>query len=182
MKKIFTSVSIVIALGLIIASCTIKNNDNITPTYRNQSTGTGANPNIHAVTVTGTQTVTNMATANTALYIGSSIPGWNYNTFASNPTKFVASNTGGTSIEIRFSGPITAGIYAFTSGTPNAGQAQMVVYAAPGQPSDIVWYSKSGSVTVSGISPNFTATFSNIDCLQWSYLFPVVTVTGNMTC
>ena len=179
MKKVITSVSIVIGLGLIIASCTIKNNDNITPTYRNQSTGTGANPNIHVVTVTGTQTLTNPATANTALYVGSSISGWIFESLGSNPNKFVAHN-GGTTIEIRFNGPVAAGPFALVSGNPSAGQAQMVVFAAPGQPSDIVWYSKSGTVVVSPVGPNFTATFSNVPCLQLSYLFPVVTVSGDM--
>src|SRR5205814_7416866 len=127
-------------------SCLIKNNDNITPTYRNQSTGTGANPNIHAVTVTGTQTLTNPATQNTALYVGGA--GWIYNSCTLAQNLLVGSNNG-TQVQILFGGgPIIVGTYAFTSSpNPTAGQARMTVTNAPGQPSDITWYSKSGTVT-----------------------------------
>jgi hypothetical protein len=50
MKKILTQTFFIIGFaGLLIISCKEKNNNSITPTYRSQSTGTGANPTIKTV-------------------------------------------------------------------------------------------------------------------------------------
>lgn len=180
MKKIFiSSALLLIFTTLLIVSCRIKNNDNLTPTYRNQSTGTGANPNINVVTVTGEHTVDNPATQNSSLQTGSS--GWNYDSYSSHPTYFKAQN-GSTVIMIQFSGNITVGNFVLTAGTPGPGQARIIIYNAPGQPDGIAWYSKSGMVNVTGSTPNFTATFSNIPCLQQNFLFPVVTLSGSVVC
>lgn len=54
MKKHLTSALFIAGLtGLLIVSCKEKNNDSITPTYRSQSTGTGANPTIKMVKNSG---------------------------------------------------------------------------------------------------------------------------------
>jgi hypothetical protein len=184
MKKFLLPALLISGLSmLIVVSCTQKNNDNITPTYKNQSTGTGANPNINVVTVTGTQTVTNLATQNSAIQVGGSVPGWSFNGCATSPNSLTANNNG-CQIQIVFGGGTICSncTYALTAGIPTAGQARMVVTQAPGQPSDVVWYSKSGMVTVTSTTAGTTASFSNIPCLQQNFLFPVVTVSGNLTC
>ena len=180
-KLLIPALSITVFSMLLIASCKFKNNDNITPTYRNQATGTGANPNINVVTVTGTQTVTNMATQNSALQVGNSMAGWSFEGCSNNPNMFVAHN-GNITIVIKFSNPIATGAFVLTSGNPGSGQAQMTVYNAPGQPEGIVWYSKSGSVNVTPAGSGYMVSFTDIQCLQYNFLFPVVTVSGNLIC
>lgn len=180
MKKILLSSLVVLGLTtVIIVSCKEKNNNNITPTYRNQSTGTGANPCLNCVTVTGTSTPQTPATVNSSLYTSGS--GWNYNSCATSPNTMTGFN-GSTQVQILFGGGLNVGTYAFTSGIPTSGQARMTVNNAPGQPDGIVWYSKSGSVTTSTTGGGYTATYSNIGCVQQNYLFPMVTVSGTLIC
>lgn len=183
MKKFWLSSLVVLGLGasIIIVSCKDKNNNNITPTFRNQSTGTGANPCLPCVTVTGTTTTTNPATQNSSLLVGGS--GWGYNACATAPNTLTGF-MGSTQVQLIFGGgPVIAGTYALTSGIPTAGQARMTVYNAPSQPEGIVWYSKSGSVITTTTAVNTTATFNNIQCTQASpYIFPVVSVSGTLTC
>lgn len=183
MKKIFLSSLVVLGLGvaIITVSCKDKNNNSITPTYRTQAGGaSGGNPCIMCVTVTGTSTPVTHATQNSSLLVGGS--GWSYNACATAPntlTGFI----GSTQVQLLFGGgPIIAGTYALTSGIPTAGQARLTVNNAPGQPEGIVWYSKSGSVTTTTVT-NITASFNNVQCTQASpYIFPVVSVTGSLTC
>jgi hypothetical protein len=185
MKKIFLSSLLVLGLGasIIIVSCKDKNNDNITPTYRNQSTGTGANPCLPCVTVTGTTTVSNPATQNSSILVGGA--GWNNDGCVAAGNVLTGYN-GATQVQILFGGgpiPLTTTVYALTSGIPTAGQARMTISNAPGQPDGIVWYSKSGSVTTNSTSTNGrTASYSNISCVQLNYLFPVVGATGTLVC
>lgn len=180
MKKLLISGGLFLAVTtLLVVSCKTKNNDNITPTYRNQSTGTGANPNLNVVTVTGEQHIDNPATQNSSLQTGSL--GWIYDSYSNHPTYFKAQN-GSTVILVQFSGNITAGNFPLTAGTPGPGQARIVIYNAPGQPDGIAWYSKSGMVNVTGSASVFTATFSNIPCLQQNFLFPIVTLSGSVIC
>lgn len=184
MKKIFLSSLVVLGLSVavITVSCKDKNNNSITPTYRTQAGGaSGGNPCLQCVTVTGTVTPTDPATQNSSLLVGGS--GWSYNSCSSAPNTMTGF-TGSTQVQILFGGgPITSGIYAFTSGIPTNGQARMTVNNAPGQPEGIVWYSKSGTVSVVTTTANTTATFNNIQCTQASpYIFPVVSVSGTLTC
>ena len=146
MKKIFLSSLLILgATALIIVSCKDKNNNNITPTYKTQSGGTGANPNINNVTVTGTLVATHPATDNSSLFTGGS--GWSYNSCATSPNTLTGFN-GSTQVQILFGGgTITSATYAFTSGIPTAGQARMTVSNAPGQPDGITWYSKYWMIT-----------------------------------
>lgn len=149
------------------------------PTYSPQNTSTTANPCGTCVTVTGTNTTGNTATQNSALTVGAA--GWIFN--SCNGSDSLVGYNGTTKVLIQFGGPsITTMAYAFTSGIPTAGQARMIVKDAPGQPSGIVWYSKNGTVSVSTGTAGTTATFSNIQCLQMNYLFPVVTASGSLTC
>ncbi len=181
MKKVLLSSFVVLGLtALIIVSCKDKNNNNITPTYKNQSGGTGANPNINVVTVTGTTQVTHPATENSSLIVGGS--GWVYDGCSINNNVLTAYN-GATQVQIVFGGgPVTNSTYAFTSGIPTSGQARMTVANAPGQPDGIVWYSKSGSCAVTTSTVNTTAVFTSVTCVQLNYLFPVVGCSGQLVC
>jgi hypothetical protein len=183
MKKIFLSSLVVLGLSatIIIVSCKDKNNNNITPTYRNQSTGTGANPCLNCVTVTGTTTEQSIATQNSSLFTGGS--GWSYNACATTPNSMTGFN-GSTQVQILFGGAgLGIGTYAFTSGIPTSGQARMTVYNAPGQPEGITWYSKSGTVSTNTTTGGgYTASYSGIGCVQQNYLFPMVTVSGTLIC
>lgn len=184
MKKVLVSSFLVLGLtALIIVSCKEKNNNNITPTYKTQSGGTGANPNINVVTVTGTTQVTHPATENSSILVGGS--GWT-NEGCTAGMNVLTGYNGATQVQIIFGGgpiPLTTTNYAFTSGIPTAGQARMTIANAPGQPEGIVWYSKSGSVTTNSTSTGGrTASYSGISCVQLNYLFPVVGATGTLVC
>ena len=183
MKKLFFPTLLVGALSsLLIFSCQEKNNNNITPTYKNQSGGTGANPCINCITVTGTSTVTNPATQNTSFQVGGSVPGWSFDGCATSPNTLTGHN-GNTTVQLTFGGgTITNGNYTLVKSIPLAGQARMIVTNAPGQPDGIAWYSSGGTVSVVTTTAQTTANFTNIQCVQYSFLFPVVTVSGNLTC
>lgn len=181
MKKLLFPALLLGALSTLFISCEEKNNNSITPTYKNQSGGTGANPCINCITVTGTSTVTNPATQNTALQVGGSIPGWSFDGCATSLNTLTGHN-GNTTVQLTFGTTVATGIYQLVPNTPVGNQARMIVTNAPGQPSGIAWYSKSGSVSVVTTTAQTTASFSNIQCLQYSFLFPVVTVSGNLTC
>jgi len=144
-----------------------------------------ANPNINAVTVTGTVQVTHPATENSSILVGGAGSGWSNDACSLNGNVLTAYN-GATQVQIIFGGgpiPLTTSVYAFTSGIPTAGQARMTIANAPGQPEGIVWYSKSGSVTTnSTITSGRTASFASVSCVQLNYLFPVVGATGTLQC
>ena len=185
MKKFLIPALLITGLSVFIAiSCKEKNNNSITPTYKSQSGGTGANPNINVVTITGgVITNTNPATQNSGLSVVTG-GGWFF-TGCQLPVNNVLTGTNGsTQIQILFGGgSVTNGFYALTSSIPTAGQARMTITNAPGQPADIVWYSKSGMVSVTTTTSTGTqASFSNIPCLQYSFLFPVVTASGTLIC
>lgn len=168
--------------SIFIISCKEKANNAITPTYKNLAQGTGANPCINCITVTGTSTVTNPATQNTALQIGGSTSGWTFDGCAASPNTLTGYN-GTTKVQLTFGGtPPFNGNYSLTQNLPLTNQARMIVLNAPGQPDGIAWYSKSGTVSVVTTTAGTQASFTNIQCLQYSFLFPVVTVSGNLSC
>ncbi len=199
MKKIiFPSLVAVVTSTVFLAfACNDKHNPNsknsIQGTYKEESTGTAANPNIGVVTVTGTSTLTNPATQNTSLQVSGA--GWSYdgctNTSSLTGSPSLNGKNGSTNVSIVFGTPPPLGAaipYTLTAGTPSGFQARMTVSNAPGQPDGIVWYSKSGTLSVttvtSAISPftSTSATFNNVQCLQYTFLFPVVTVSGALIC
>lgn len=184
MKKFVFSTLFIGALSaaVLVISCKEKANNAITPTYKNLAQGTGANPCIQCISVTGTSTVTNPATQNTAINVGGTNPGWSFDGCATSLNTLTGHN-GNTTIQMTFGGgAITTGNYALVSTLPLSGQARMIVTNAPGQPDGIVWYSKSGTVAVTTGTAGTQATFNNVQCLQQNFLFPVVTVSGNLTC
>src|SRR5436190_7340723 len=83
-------IALVAALGfaVVTVSCDDRHNPNskssIQGTYKEESTGTAANPNIGVVTVTGTSTLTNPATQNTSIQVAGS--GWSYDACVNNST------------------------------------------------------------------------------------------------
>lgn len=173
---VFVSITIVI-----FAACQKKANGQasgyvnipITPTYSSVTTGTTTG-------TTSTSTVTNPATQNTALLIGGA--GWTYNSCAVSGNTLTAYN-GNTSVQLVFGGgAISTGSYVLNPNIPLSGQAQLIITNAPGQPTGVNWYSKNGIVTAVTTTAGIHATFNNIQCLQNSFLFPVVTASGTLTC
>ncbi|MGZ3883532.1 MAG: hypothetical protein ACXVPQ_03145 [Bacteroidia bacterium] len=184
--------ALALACGVIIVSCDKdpNNANSIQGTNKEQSTGTAANPNIGVVTVTGTSTLTNPATQNSALQVSGA--GWSYdactNTSTMTGSSSLTGHNGSTNVNITFGGPPPIGpsTWTLTAGNPGGGQARMMVTNAPSQPDGIIWYSKSGMLTVNTVTASTgnqtTATFNNIQCLQYTFLFPVVTVSGALIC
>ncbi|MCX7728471.1 MAG: hypothetical protein N2203_03265 [Bacteroidia bacterium] len=167
------------SLTLTIVMCKKSKDDSIAPGYRDE-VGGGGNPNPNSVTTTGTSTITNPATTNSTLNVGGA--GWSYAACGSGNS--LTAFNGATTVQINFFTTPTTGNYNLQSGTPTSGSvAQLIVYNAPGQPSSVVWYSASGMISVSTTtSGNITATFNNVPCTQMQFPFPVVTVSGVMTC
>lgn len=181
MKKISIIYLIaVVAGGLMLVMCSKSKDDSIAPGYVDE-VGHGGNPNPNSVTTTGTSTITNPATANSTLNVGGS--GWSFAACNAGGTTLVAYN-GATTVQINFFQPPTDGTYNLQSGTPSSSSsAQMIVYNPQSQPSGVVWYSASGMLSVTTTSAgNVTATFNNVSCTQQQFPYPVVTVSGVMTC
>ncbi|GIV29910.1 MAG: hypothetical protein KatS3mg028_0976 [Bacteroidia bacterium] len=169
----------IVSAGIIMVMCNKSKDDAIAPGYRDE-VGGGGNPDPNSVTTTGTSTITNPATSNSTLNVGGA--GWSFASCGAG-NSLLAYN-GATTVQINFFAPPSSGTYNLQSGTPTSNSvAQMIVYNAPGQPSSVVWYSASGMISVTTTtSGNVTATFNNIPCTQMQFPFPVVTVSGAMTC
>lgn len=194
MKKIILSAFSLLVIGSIIfISCKPKNdNDAITPTYKDEATGTGGNPHITNVTTTGTVSTTSTAMQNSQL-TGIGVVGVWSSVNCSNPapTCLTTSNSSlGTTITLCFSSAptsTTATTYQLVSSSSllGPGKAFLTVQNPPQQPTGSTWYSASGSVVVTvAASPatGINATFSNVPCLQANTTFPVVTVEGQVGC
>ncbi|MBS1650396.1 MAG: hypothetical protein JSU07_00130 [Bacteroidetes bacterium] len=183
MQKLIKSLFIASSLSLIIFfSCNKKNSDNsIAPTYRQNATGTGANPNVNVQTTTGTNTVVNPATNNSSINTGGS--GWSNPTCASSSSLVIQGNNGSTQVTITFATPPSAGNYAVGQ-YASAGVCAVQAVNAPGQPANIVWYSKtnSGSVSVQTSTSGITAYVNNVQLVQQNFNFPAVTVSGTVSC
>jgi len=185
-KLIFPAFLMAFAIG--ITSCETLNDDNaITPTYKENSTGTGANPNIGNVTVTGSATLTNPATQNSAIQVGGS--GWSFDACVVNGTVLKGTLLGTdplTEVTLTFGTAPAAGNYSLTNTAPSGNLCRIVINNSPGQPGGITWYSKSGLVTVTTNTTTtpttINASFCNVQCLQQTFLFPVVTACGYLVC
>lgn len=138
--------------------------------------------NKNIVITTGKNTVVNPATQNSTLQIGGSIPGWAFGGCTASNNTLTAWN-GNTNVELVIGGgtPVN-GNYSLISGIPLTGQARIIITNAPGQPSGVKWYSKTGLITITTGTTGVTATFTNIQCTQTSFTFPIVTTTGTMSC
>ncbi len=186
-KLIFSSALLLAGISLfLVYSCDKDPNDPnaIQPTNKEESTGTAANPNIGVVTVTGTSTLTNPATNNSSQCVNCG--GWSFEGCVnSTSVTLTGHGPGGTTAVLSFAvPPPTVGItiYNLSSGAPSGTTlARLTITDATGQPAGIVWTSKSGTAAVTG-SAGVVATFNNIQCLQTSFLFPVVTASGTLSC
>ncbi len=181
MKKQFLIISgfAVISASLIF-SCAKKKEDNrITPTYKEDATGTGGNPNVGNQTVTGTATLTNPATQNSSLLVGGA--GWSNPTCSSTNSITLKGINGGVDVTLSFLFPPTSGTYAIAA-NPSSQSCAMTVVNAPNQPSGIVWYGKTGQVVVNTTTASINASFSGVLCTQQNFNFPTVGVSGNLGC
>jgi hypothetical protein len=183
MKNYF-SITAILAFTLILffVACTKKNSDAnaITPTYREDATGTGGNPNKNEVTVTtGTSTNTNPASANSSIQTGGL--GWSNPSCISTTSLSLKAQNGGADVTVSFATPPTVGTYQVSQNV-GAGYCTVVVNNAPNQPAGIVWYGKTGSLSVSTTSTGINATLNSVVCVQQNFNFPTVTVNGNIGC
>lgn len=189
MKKIFLSLFSVVLVGtLIVVSCKKKNDDTaITPGYKNDGLGTGANPNTTIVTTTGTVATTSTANQNSTFSGIGTTGTWSSINCSTSPAPSViqiSNSSLGSNVAIYFNGPVTAGTYALVSSNTSipAGSACLVISNPPSQPSGTTWYSASGSITVTNSGNAYTATFNSIACYQQSSTFPTVTASGQVGC
>jgi hypothetical protein len=149
------------------------------PTYTSTGTGTG-NPN-YTTTTTGTVSNTNPATNNSSLLVGGS--GWSNATCISTNSLVLRAINGNTDVSLNFGTPPSQGTFTYNiDSTPSASACAMVVQNAPNQPAGVVWYGKTGIVTVQTTTVSITATFSGVMCVQQNFIFPAVSVTGTMSC
>lgn len=181
MKKYVFIISGLIAISSFIFLSCDKKNDNgaISPTYKEDASGTAGNPNVNNVTVTGTSTITNPASQNSSLLVGGS--GWSNPTCVSTTSLQLKGINGSIDVTLTFLTPPSTGTYAIAA-SPGISTCAMVVNNAPNQPSGIVWYGKSGYVTVNTTSTSINASFSGVQCVQQNFNFPAVSVSGNIGC
>lgn len=185
-KLILSALSVLAVASIVFISCKPKNdNSAITPTYKDEATSTGGNPNTTNVTTTGTIATTSSANQN------SSLPGIGGNSSWVNPacgspfpTHYTSTNLStNTIVDIYFTTIPTTGSYAFVSSAAanGTGKAFMTITNPPGQPTGTVWYSSGGSASVT-VGANVNITFSSIACFQASSFFPQVTASGQVGC
>lgn len=175
-----TVLGVLILAVLAVSSCEKKDPSNgISPDYK-QNAGTGSNPNQNNPTVTGTSTLTNPATKNTNLVVGGS--GWSNPTCPSTASLVLKGINGETEVVLSFaSAIISSGTYAIGA-LPSGSVCAMTVLNAPEQPAGVTWIGKSGQVVVNTNSVSITANFSSIPCVQPSFIYPVVSVSGTVAC
>lgn len=180
MKKNFLAVTgIAILVSIIFFACEKKKETGIAPTYKEEQ-GTGGNPFPNNPTVTGTSSVSNPATQNSALTVGGS--GWNNPSCASTFSTTLKGINGTVEVTLNFFAPPITGTYAIAA-VPSSSQAcSMSAVNVPNQPSGIVWYAKSGIVSVNTTTAAINANFSGIICTQQTFNFPTVTLNGILGC
>lgn len=179
-KYLFLGSTLLTICSLVFLSCEKKNNSNaITPTYKEEANGTGGNPNANNPTVTGTSTITNPASQNSSLFVGGS--GWSNPTCVSTGSTTLRAINGNIDVTLNFLTPPVTGTYNI-AGSPGQGSCSMIVQNAPNQPAGIVWYGKTGVVSVQSSTSSINASFSGIQCVQQTFNFPAVSVSGNIGC
>jgi hypothetical protein len=150
----------------------------ISPDYK-ENAGTGGNPNQNNPTVTGTTTLSNPATENTSLIVGGS--GWSNPTCPSTNSLALKGINGETQVTLSFAGTITSDTFNIAS-VPGPKMCALSVLNAPNQPAGITWVGKNGKVIVNITNTAINATFSGIQCTQPTFIYPVVSVSGTLSC
>lgn len=181
-KYVFTLSAGIVLVSMILLSCEKKkSSDAYTPTYKEEATGTAGNPNVNNVTVTGSVTTTNPATDNTSLFVGGS--GWSNPTCGSTGSLTLKGLNGSVDVTINFASIPALGTTTYiVSSSPGFNACAMTVVNAPNQPAGIAWYGKAGTVSVQTTTSSINASFSGVQCVQQSFNFPQVSVSGNIGC
>ncbi len=175
-KKAFLLAGSVILTAFIIFACNKKeHSDAISPTF--ESTG---NPHPGEQTVTGSSTYSNPATQNSA--INAQGPGWSNPTCGSTNSVTLKSVNLTTDVTLSFAKTIQTGTYAIATIPSGYTSCALTIVNAPDQPTGIIWYGKSGVVSVTTSSNAITANFNNIICTQKNFNFPTVTASGVIGC
>jgi hypothetical protein len=173
-KQILLVLGFIFVVGFCVLSCDKKKSDSVSPTY-----GSTGNPNPNNPTVTGNVTPTNPATRNTGMTIGGS--GWsNLSCGTTNSISLKGSN-GKSDVTLSFASIINTGTYAVGS-TPGPSVCAMTLINPDDQPAGIVWYGRSGIVSVVSSTSGINASFSNVVCTQQNFNFPTVSATGFIGC
>ncbi|HQQ94804.1 MAG TPA: hypothetical protein PLQ93_09630 [Bacteroidia bacterium] len=171
-----------IALSLaglaVILACEKKSSSGIGPDYK-QNSGTGGNPNQNNPTVTGSSTLTNPATQNSSMLVGGT--GWSNPTCPSTNSLALKGDNGESQVTLTFSTAIITGTYNIGP-VPGPSVCAMSVVNAPGQPAGIVWIAKTGMVSVNTSTSAINASFIGIQCTQPNFIYPVVSVSGTLSC
>lgn len=123
-------------------------------------------------------TSTYSVVANSTITVGGAC--WTYDSCNVAPNK-MKGVCGSCTVEIIFGMSPTSANFALTSGVPAAGQAQIKITNPPSQPLGI-WYSKSGTLTVTNSVFGTVAKFTNISCNQLSASNPTVIASGSVYC
>ena len=177
-KRFLPFALLVISAFVLFIACEKKKSNGISPDYR-ENAGTGGNPNTNNPTVTGTNTLTNPATQNSGFVVGGT--GWTNPTCGSTNSVTLKGLNGETEVTLTFASTITSGTYAIGS-VPGNSVCAMTVLNAPSQPAGILWVGKSGQVSVNTSTASINAFFTSIQCTQASFIYPVVSVSGNLGC
>ncbi len=147
-------------------------------TKKKSSTNTSNNNNS---TTNGTPTQTiNPCTQNSTLVIGGS--GWSNITCASTSSLSLKSINGLTDITVTFASPPTSGTYYQVYPSVGVGGCTIILNNAPSQPAGVIWYGIVGSVSVTTSATGIIATFVNVQCEQYDFIFPRVTLNGFLEC
>jgi hypothetical protein len=165
-----------VCTGLVtLISCEKKKSEGISPTY-----GATGNPHPGAQTVTGTSTPSNPATENTSIQVGGQ--GWSNPSCSSTLSLTLKGFSGNTEVTLAFATAIKSGTYAISTNPSGSSSCAMMIVNAPNQPNGIVWYGKTGSVSVLTTTSSINASFNNVVCTQQNFGFPTVTASGVLGC
>jgi len=175
MLKQFTGILISCLFIILVTSCEKKAVDEsmISPTFG----GTG-NPNPKS-TVTGNVTFSTMATENSTLAVGGI--GWTNPSCGSTNSVNLTGYYDSTTVVLSFNSAAVTGTYAIAS-IPTSTSCALTVVHAPNQPSGVVWYGNAGYVSVTTSSSNISAKFIGVTCVQASFNYPQIFVSGVIGC
>lgn len=183
-KNVFIMTGVVAMATLVLFACKKKVDDaTIHPTYKEEASGTASNPNPNNVTVTGTTTTNNPATENTSIVMGGG--GWSNPSCISTNSLYLKGINGDTEVTLTFASPPMVGSYTYNvASTPGVNAVAMSVVNAPDQPSGVIWYGRSGVVTVNSSTSavNAVITGTGVMCVQSTFNFPQVTLYGSLGC
>jgi hypothetical protein len=180
-KNIFILAGVVVIAASVLFACKKKQDDTIKPTYKDEA-GTASNPNPNNVTVTGTNTTTPPPTENSSFNVGGG--GWSNPSCITTSSLYLKANDGTTEVTVTFAIPPSIGQSTYQVATnPGANTCVFTVHNAPNQPKDVMWYGRSGVLTVNTTTSSVNAQITTaIRCEQSTFKFPSVTVTGVLGC